>query len=73
MGVTTPMHRKEWIRDLIISCETLNMLLIHTAAKLVMRQLDEETVVGGAAAVFLMGGSPWTQSRWDHQLRTHTV
>ena len=64
MGVTTPMHRKEWIRDLMISCETLNMLLIHTAAKLVMRQLDEETVVGGAAAVFLMGGSPWTQSRW---------
>ena len=64
MGVTTPSRRKEWIRDLTISCETLNMLLIHTAAKLVTRQLDEETVVGGAAAVFSAGGSPWTQSGW---------
>ena len=64
MGVTTPSRRKEWIRDLTISCETLNMLLIHTAAKLVTRQLDEEVVVGGAAAIFSMGGSPWTQSGW---------
>ena len=40
------------------------MLLIHTAAKLVMRQLDEETVMGGAAAIFSMGDSPWTHSRW---------
>ena len=64
MGVTTPSRRKEWIRDLTISCETLNMLLVHTAAKLVTRQLDEEVVVGGAAAVFSAGGSPWTQSGW---------
>ena len=64
MGVTTPLRRKEWIRDLTISCETLNMLLIHTAAKLVTRQLEEETVVGGAAATFSVGGSPWTQSGW---------
>ena len=64
MGVTTPSRRKEWIQDLTILCETLNMLLIHTAAKLATRQLDEEVVVGGAAAVFSAGGSPWTQSGW---------
>ena len=64
MGVTAPSRRKEWIRDLTISCETLNMLLIHTAAKLATRQMGEETVVGGAAAIFSMGGSPWTQSGW---------
>ena len=64
MGVTAPNRRKAWIRDLTISCETLNMLLIHTAAKLVERTLDERTVVGGAAAIFSMGGSPWTQSGW---------
>ena len=64
MGVTTPMRRKEWIQDLTISCETLSMLLIHTAAKLVTRQLEEVTVVGGAAATFSVGGSPWTQSGW---------
>ena len=64
MGVTTPTRRKAWIRDLTISCETLGMLLIHTAAKLVERTLDERTIVGGAAAIFSMGGSPWTQSGW---------
>ena len=64
MGVTTPTCRKAWIRDLTISCETLGMLLIHTAAKLVERTLDEPTVVGGAAAIFSIGGSPWMQSGW---------
>ena len=34
------------------------------AAKLVDRTLDEPTVVGGAAAIFSIGGSPWTQSGW---------
>ena len=64
MGVTTPTHRKVWIRDLTISCETLGMLLIHAAAKLVERTLEELTTVGGAAAIFSIGGSPWTQSGW---------
>ena len=35
-----------------------------TAAKLVERNLDEHTTMGGAAAIFSIGGSPWTQSRW---------
>ena len=68
MGVTAPTHRKVWIRDLMISCETLGMLLIHMAAKLVERTLDEPTVVGGTAAIFSIGGSPWTQSRWTIRL-----
>ena len=42
----------------MISCETLGMLLIHMAAKLVDRTLEEQTVVGGAAAIFSIGGSP---------------
>ena len=33
-----------------------------------MTQLDEEMVVGGAAATFSVGGSPWTQSRWTISL-----
>lgn len=48
----------------MIACETLNMLLIHTASKLVERNLNECMMVGGAAAIFLIGGTPWTQSGW---------
>ena len=40
------------------------MLIIHTAAKLVTRVLDEQVVVGGAAATFSVGGSAWTNSAW---------
>ena len=40
------------------------MLLIHTAARLVERNLDEQTSVGGTAAISSIGGSPWTQSGW---------
>ena len=64
MGVTDPTRRKAWIRDLTISCETVNMLLIHAVATLVERTLEEPTTVGGVAAIFSIGGSPWTQSGW---------
>ena len=60
MGVVALYIRKAWIRDLTVSYDRLNMMLIHTAAKLVTRTFEEPTVVGGAAATFSVGGSTWT-------------
>ena len=64
MGVMAPYIRKAWIRDLMVSYDGLNMMLIHTAAKLVTRTFEEPTVIGGAAATFSVGGSMWTNSTW---------
>ena len=64
MGVVNPYIRKAWVRDLLVSYHGLSMLIIHTAAKLVTRVLDEQVVVGGAAATFSVGGSAWTNSAW---------
>ena len=64
MGVVNPYVRKAWVRDLLVSYHRLSMLIIHTAAKLVTRVLDEQVVVGGAAATFSVGGSTWTNSAW---------
>ena len=64
MGVVNPYIRKAWVQDLLVSYHGLSTLIIHTTAKLVTQVLEEQVVVGGAAATFSVGGSMWTNSMW---------
>ena len=43
---------------------TVSILIIHTAARLVMQTFEEKVAIGGAAATFSVGGSVWTISAW---------
>jgi hypothetical protein len=64
MGVVHPHLRKAWIRDLTISCEGWNTLIIHTAACITPRVVAEPTVVSGAAAAYSVGNGPLNVHSW---------
>jgi hypothetical protein len=64
MGVVRPHERRAWIRDLTISCEGWNAMIIHTAACITSRVVAEPTVVGGAAAAYSVGNGPLNVHSW---------
>jgi hypothetical protein len=64
MGVVSPHVRRNWIRDLAISCEGWNAMISHTAACITSRVVGDLTVIGGAAATFSVGGGPLNAKAW---------
>jgi hypothetical protein len=64
MGVVCPHLQKAWIRDLSISCEGWNAMIIHTAACITMCVVGELTVVGRAAATHSVGNGPLNVHSW---------
>ena len=65
MGVTTPHLRKDWVRELTNTSLGTSKMIIHSVAVLTPREFGTEgLLVGGAAATFSIGGSPWTGTGW---------
>ena len=48
----------------MIAFEGMSTMIIHTAVKLVSCNVGDLTVVGGTAAVFSVGKSPFNTSSW---------
>jgi hypothetical protein len=59
-----PHMRKAWIRDLTISCDGWNAMIIHTAACITTRVVCDLTEVGGAAASYSVGNGPLNVHSW---------
>jgi hypothetical protein len=64
MGVVCPHLRKAWIRDLTISCEGWNVMIIHTAACITLHVVGELTEVGRAAALYSVGNGLLNTHSW---------
>jgi hypothetical protein len=64
MGVVRPHTRKAWIRDLTISCDGWNTMIIHTAACITTHVVCDLTEVGGAAASYSVGNGPLNVHSW---------
>jgi hypothetical protein len=64
MGVVCPHTWKAWIRDLMISCEGWNTMIIHTAACITTCVVCDLTEVGGAAASYSVGNGPLNMHSW---------
>jgi hypothetical protein len=64
MGVVRPHMQKAWIRDLTVSCEGWNAMIIHMAACITSCVVAEPTVVGGAAATYSVGNGPSNMHSW---------
>jgi hypothetical protein len=55
MGVMSPYTRRAWTKDLHWSMEGLDLAVIHVAAMVSCEGRDDSKMVGGAAAVTIMG------------------
>jgi hypothetical protein len=64
MGVVRPHMQKAWIRDLTVSCEGWNAMIIHTAVCITSCVVAEPTVVGGASATYSVGNGPSNVHSW---------
>jgi hypothetical protein len=64
MGVVCPHERKAWIRDLTISCEGWNTMIIHMAACITTCVVCDLTEVGSAAASYSVGNGPLNVHSW---------
>jgi hypothetical protein len=64
MGVVRPHVRKAWIRDLTISCDGWNAMIIHMAACITTCVVCDLTEVGGAAASYSVGNGLSNVHSW---------
>jgi hypothetical protein len=64
MGVVRPHVQKAWIRDLTVSCEGWNAMIIHTAACITTRVVCDMTEVGGVAALYSVGNGLLNVHSW---------
>jgi hypothetical protein len=64
MGVVRPHTRKAWIRDLTISCDGWNAMIIHTAACITTRVVCDLTEVGSAATSYSVGNGLLNVHSW---------
>jgi hypothetical protein len=56
--------QKAWIRDLTVSCEGWNIMIIHMAACITSHVVAEPTVVGRAATTYSVGNGPSNVHSW---------
>jgi hypothetical protein len=64
MGVVHPHLQQAWIRDLTISCEGWNAMIIHMAACITQHVVSKPTVVRGAATTYSVGNGPLNVHSW---------